>query len=255
MVAIVSANFLSVQITVPLWLLAGIAAVLAVPGRPPQRAREGRARHVDPVRRAGRARASCSRATSSRSACRCARWRSTRRSPRASRAAGARAAVLPLRSARSTGRARCACTASCAARTWSTRTTAAAASGSRLGAVARRRCASHTLHGLPEPYLDGRPPRPEGADRLRRARARAGGAHRRADHARRTRWRGCSRERVGYALDDIVVVPNGVDVPAAPIAARRRWSGRSSAHEPVKGLEVSSMPCRWCSRAARRRAS
>ena len=28
MVAIVSANFLSVQITIPLWLLAGIAAVL-----------------------------------------------------------------------------------------------------------------------------------------------------------------------------------------------------------------------------------
>jgi O-antigen ligase len=36
-VAIVSANFLSVQITIPLWLLAGIAAVLAYQAAPPQR--------------------------------------------------------------------------------------------------------------------------------------------------------------------------------------------------------------------------
>jgi putative inorganic carbon (HCO3(-)) transporter len=36
-VAIVSANFLSVQITIPLWLLAGIAAVLAYQAAPPKR--------------------------------------------------------------------------------------------------------------------------------------------------------------------------------------------------------------------------
>jgi hypothetical protein len=36
-VAIVSANFLSVQITIPLWLLAGIAAVLAYQAASPQR--------------------------------------------------------------------------------------------------------------------------------------------------------------------------------------------------------------------------
>jgi O-antigen ligase len=36
-VAIVSANFLSVQITIPLWLLAGIAAVLAYQAAPPTR--------------------------------------------------------------------------------------------------------------------------------------------------------------------------------------------------------------------------
>jgi putative inorganic carbon (HCO3(-)) transporter len=38
-VAIVSANFLSVQITMPLWLLGGIAAALALPGDPERRAR------------------------------------------------------------------------------------------------------------------------------------------------------------------------------------------------------------------------
>ena len=38
MVAIVSANFLSVQITIPLWLLTGIAAVLWYQAAPPQRA-------------------------------------------------------------------------------------------------------------------------------------------------------------------------------------------------------------------------
>ncbi len=36
-VAIVSANFLSVQITIPLWLLTGIAAVLWYQAAPPQR--------------------------------------------------------------------------------------------------------------------------------------------------------------------------------------------------------------------------
>jgi glycosyltransferase involved in cell wall biosynthesis len=93
----------------------------------------------------------------------------------------------------------------------------------------------HTLHGLPEPYLDGRPGF--------KGRVAYGGLERalaaRTDvlvapsHAAAR----LLSERVGYALDEIVVVPNGVDVPAEPFPLGT-LVGTLSAHEPVKGLEV-----------------
>ena len=43
-------------------------------------------------------------------------------------------------------------------------------------------------------------------------------------------------ERIGYDLDELVVVPNGVDVPDQPIAAGDRV-GTIALLEPVKGLE------------------
>jgi glycosyltransferase involved in cell wall biosynthesis len=94
----------------------------------------------------------------------------------------------------------------------------------------------HTLHGLPEPYLDEVRPG-------LKARLAYGGLERalaaRADvliapsHAAAR----LLSDRVGYALEDIVVVPNGVDFPAEPVAPGA-LVGTLSAHEPVKGLEV-----------------
>jgi glycosyltransferase involved in cell wall biosynthesis len=94
----------------------------------------------------------------------------------------------------------------------------------------------HTLHGLPEPYLAATRPG-------LKARIAYGGLERalaaRTDvliapsHAAAR----LLSERVGYALDDIVVVPNGVDVPAKPYPLGT-LVGTLSAHEPVKGLEV-----------------
>jgi phosphatidylinositol alpha-mannosyltransferase len=93
----------------------------------------------------------------------------------------------------------------------------------------------HTLHGLPEPYLDGRPGL--------KGRVAYGGLERalgaRTDvliapsHAAAR----LLADRVGYALEDIVVVANGVDLPEEPFT-RGALVGTLSAHEPVKGLEV-----------------
>ena len=84
---------------------------------------------------------------------------------------------------------------------------------------------AHTLHGLPEPYLDGKPGL--------KGRIAYGGLERalaaRTDvliapsHAAAR----LLSERVGYALEDIVVVPNGVDLPADALRAAASWSGRS----------------------------
>jgi glycosyltransferase involved in cell wall biosynthesis len=94
----------------------------------------------------------------------------------------------------------------------------------------------HTLHGLPEPYLE------EGRPGLK-ARLAYGGLERmlaaRTDvliapsHAAARLLSG----RVGYALEDIVVVPNGVDFPPEPFTPGA-LVGTLSAHEPVKGLFV-----------------
>jgi glycosyltransferase involved in cell wall biosynthesis len=107
----------------------------------------------------------------------------------------------------------------------------------RLGPrAARGAIRVHTLHGLPEPYL--------GAERPGwRARLAYGGLERalaaRTDvlvapsHAAAR----LLAERVGYALEDIVVVPNGVDLAAGMLVGGEHV-GTLSAHEPVKGLDV-----------------
>jgi glycosyltransferase involved in cell wall biosynthesis len=94
----------------------------------------------------------------------------------------------------------------------------------------------HTLHGLPEPYLTDTPPG-------LKARLAYGGVERglaaRTDvlvtpsHAMAR----LLAERVGYAEADLVVVPNGVDVPAEPLP-RGELVGTISLLEPVKGLDV-----------------
>lgn len=93
----------------------------------------------------------------------------------------------------------------------------------------------HTLHGLPEPFLT------EAAPSLK---ARV--AYRGLDRGLRrftdvlvTPSHAMARllaERIGYDLDELVVVPNGVDVPDQPIAAGDRV-GTIALLEPVKGLE------------------
>jgi glycosyltransferase involved in cell wall biosynthesis len=93
----------------------------------------------------------------------------------------------------------------------------------------------HTLHGLPEPFLTGAPP----------------------SLAARVAYRGLDRglrrftdvlvtpshamaqllaQRVGYDVGELVVVPNGVDVPDAPLS-RGDLVGTIALLEPVKGLE------------------
>jgi glycosyltransferase involved in cell wall biosynthesis len=106
--------------------------------------------------------------------------------------------------------------------------------GPRLGAVR-----VHTLHGLPEPYLFDTEPGLRG-------RLLYGGLERAL--ARRTDVLVAPSEaaadllaaRVGYRRSEIVVVPNGVDVPAEPLPrpAGPPLVGTLSAHEPVKGLDV-----------------
>jgi len=93
----------------------------------------------------------------------------------------------------------------------------------------------HTLHGLPEPYLEGKPGL--------WGRLAYGGLER--GLARRTDVliapsHAAARllsERVGYALEEIVVVPNGVDLPAETVTGGT-LVGTLSAHEPVKGLDI-----------------
>jgi len=107
----------------------------------------------------------------------------------------------------------------------------------RLGPRPRRGAVRvHTQHGLPEPYLYGE--RPGLHARL---------AYGRIERALRRRtdvmvtpsntMAGLFADRVGYAREDFVVVPNGVDVPAQPIA-RGELVGSLSVFDPVKGLEV-----------------
>lgn len=93
----------------------------------------------------------------------------------------------------------------------------------------------HTLHGLPEPFLT------EAAPSLK---ARV--AYRGLDRGLRrftdvlvTPSRAMARllaDRIGYDVGELVVVPNGVDVPDQPIAAGDRV-GTIALLEPVKGLE------------------
>jgi glycosyltransferase involved in cell wall biosynthesis len=93
----------------------------------------------------------------------------------------------------------------------------------------------HTLHGLPEPFLTEAPPS-----------LKARVAYRGLDRGLRrftdvlvTPSHAMARllaERIGYSLDELVVVPNGVDVPetASPPGDR---VGTIALLEPVKGLE------------------
>jgi glycosyltransferase involved in cell wall biosynthesis len=93
----------------------------------------------------------------------------------------------------------------------------------------------HTLHGLPEPFLTDAPPS-----------LKARVAYRGLDRGLRrltdvlvTPSHAMARllaERVGYDLEELVVVPNGVDVPAAPLE-RGDLVGTIALLEPVKGLE------------------
>jgi glycosyltransferase involved in cell wall biosynthesis len=93
----------------------------------------------------------------------------------------------------------------------------------------------HTLHGLPEPFLTEAP-----------ASLKARIAYRGLDRGLRrftdvlvTPSHAMARllaDRIGYELDELVVVPNGVDLPDArsPRGAR---VGTIALLEPVKGLE------------------
>ena len=93
----------------------------------------------------------------------------------------------------------------------------------------------HTLHGLPEPFLT------EAAPSLK---ARV--AYRGLDRGLRrftdvlvTPSHAMARllaERIGYDVDELVVVPNGVDVPGEQLARGDRV-GTIALLEPVKGLE------------------
>jgi glycosyltransferase involved in cell wall biosynthesis len=93
----------------------------------------------------------------------------------------------------------------------------------------------HTLHGLPEPFLT------EAAPSLRARVAYRGldrGLRRFTDvlvtpsHAMAR----LLRDRIGYDLDELVVVPNGVDVPDTMLPRGDRI-GTIALLEPVKGLE------------------
>ena len=89
-----------------------------------------------------------------------------------------------------------------------------AVGAARAGAGALR---VHTLHGLPEPYLDG-PPRPEGA-RLAYGGLERAAARPTCSSPPRTRWRGCCAERLGYG-ETRRSCPTA-STPAAAAAARR----------------------------------
>jgi glycosyltransferase involved in cell wall biosynthesis len=99
---------------------------------------------------------------------------------------------------------------------------------------------AHTLHGLPEPFL----PPPVGLARpgLRARLAYAGlerGLAGRTDLliAPSEAAAELLASRVGYAREQIRVVPNGVDLPAEPVAGGT-LVGTLSALEPVKGVDV-----------------
>lgn len=93
----------------------------------------------------------------------------------------------------------------------------------------------HTIHGLPEPYLE------EGPESLR-ARLAYRGLERgltRLTDVLVTPTHAMARllaERIGYDLAALVIVPNGVDVPAEPVPRGDRV-GTVALLEPVKGLE------------------
>jgi glycosyltransferase involved in cell wall biosynthesis len=104
--------------------------------------------------------------------------------------------------------------------------------------VGRRRGEArvHTLHGLPEPFLSDAPAglRARAAYRgLERGLARRTDVLVTPSHAMAK----LLAERVGYDVRDLVVVPNGVDVPAAPLR-RGELVGTISLLEPVKGLDT-----------------
>jgi glycosyltransferase involved in cell wall biosynthesis len=93
----------------------------------------------------------------------------------------------------------------------------------------------HTLHGLPEPFLTDAPP---GLKARVAYRGLDRGLRRFTDvlvtpsHAMAQ----LLAERVGYDVGELVVVPNGVDVPDHPFARGDRV-GTIALLEPVKGLE------------------
>jgi glycosyltransferase involved in cell wall biosynthesis len=99
---------------------------------------------------------------------------------------------------------------------------------------------AHTLHGLPEPYLPppAGPPRPGLRARLAYAGLERGLAAR-TDLliAPSEAAAALLAARVGYAREQIRVVPNGVDLPPAP-ASGGTLVGTLSALEPVKGVDV-----------------
>ncbi len=103
----------------------------------------------------------------------------------------------------------------------------------------------HTLHGLPEPYLDETRPG-------LKARLAYGGLERalRTDvliapsHAAAR----LLSERVGYALEDIVVVPNGVDFPPQPFTP---GDARRDALGPRAGQGTVRVPRGGAARAGR----
>jgi glycosyltransferase involved in cell wall biosynthesis len=90
----------------------------------------------------------------------------------------------------------------------------------------------HTIHGLPEPYLDETRPglrarlAYEGLERALRTDVIVTPSHAMAR---------LLAERLGYGT--LAVVPNGVDIPAEPLP-RGELVGAVSLFEPVKGLDV-----------------
>ena len=90
----------------------------------------------------------------------------------------------------------------------------------------------HTIHGLPEPYLD------EGRPGLRARLAYEGLERALPTDVIVTPSQGMARllsERLGYGK--LVVIPNGVDIPPEPLP-RGELVGAVSLFEPVKGLDV-----------------
>jgi glycosyltransferase involved in cell wall biosynthesis len=117
------------------------------------------------------------------------------------------------------------------------RTAGTDAAGTARGGGRRRRgpLRVHTLHGLPEPFLT------DAAPSLKARVAYRGldrGLRRFTDvlvtpsHAMAQ----LLAERVGYDAGELVVVPNGVDVPEVPLARGERV-GTIALLEPVKGLQ------------------
>ena len=132
---------------------------------------------------------------------------------------------------RSTRPAPSACIASCAAPMSCTRTTGAAGCGCG-SARARGALRVHTIHGLPEPYLDDTRPG------LRARLAYEGLERALPTDVIVTPSQGMARllaERLGYG--NLAVIPNGVDVPPEPLP-RGELVGALSLFEPVKGLDV-----------------
>ena len=215
----------------------------------PAHASEGRARHVDPPRRAARARGAA-RARPRRARRRtCARWRcddggrrAVRRGRRARRGAAAARPFDPAGAVRVHRFVR----GADVVHSHDRRSGLWVRLGPRGGAA--RACTRSTA--CPEPYLaDGRPGLKARGSPTAASSARCG-ASPTCSSRPRTRWRGCWPSGSATTLEELVVVPNGVDVPAAPLP-RGELVGTLVAARAGQGPRRTSSTRRGsCSRAA-----